>query len=354
MNQMLDESGCWGAPPYGGGANGCGLGGESCGMSCRQQWYAWTAGLFMTRGDKANCLWTTYETNNNPNQLMRFNDASLDWAGGVELRVGRRFGPCDQWAIEGDYWRIDGFSGSAGASLLPDNTVSTRFLVGDIEFAGVNGTVFFNGADSHSILRHDNFENAEINLVRAPISLGGQCCPMDLRWLVGFRYFHFDENLIFGSETALADAFLSDHVYNNLFGVQMGWEAGCRIGCNWRAFAAAKIGLYDNHIENTFDAYNSDGVHANPTAASGVTGSYPVSASKDQFSVLAQLDAGVEWQFHPQWKTFVGYRLLAATGIGMADHQFLTYVGDIPEYQRIKSNGDLILHGAFAGLEFQF
>ena len=38
------------------------------------QWYVSAAGLFMTR-DKANCLWTTYETDNNPNQLMRFNDA---------------------------------------------------------------------------------------------------------------------------------------------------------------------------------------------------------------------------------------------------------------------------------------
>ena len=81
---------------------------------------------------------------------------------------------------------------------------------------------------------------------------------------------------------------------------------------------------------------------------------YPVAASKDQFSVLAQIDAGLDWRFHPQWRAFAGYRLIAATGIGLADHQFLTYVVDIPEYSRIKSNGNLLLHGAFAGVEFRF
>jgi hypothetical protein len=179
---------------------------------------------------------------------------------------------------------------------------------------------------------------------------------MDLQWLVGFRYFHFDENLTFGSEAAgyPDDARLSDHIYNNLFGLQMGWEAGYRLGCNWRAFAGAKLGVYDNHIENNFDAYLTNNVHANPTAASGVTGSFPVGASKDQFALLAQLDLGLQWRFHPQWTAFAGYRLVAATGIGLADQQFLTYTVDIPEYQRIKGNGDLILHGAFAGLEFRF
>ncbi len=234
--------------------------------------------------------------------------------------------------------------------------MSTPLLVDSIEFAGVNGTVYFDGADDHYILRHDTFENLELNFLHMPVAVGGPCCPLDLSWLVGFRYFHFDENLIFGTEKEGLpdDARLADHIYNNLFGVQMGWEAGYRIGCTWRAFAATKVGLYDNHIENNFNAYLTNNVIANPTAASGVVGSYPVGACKDQFSVLAQLDVGLQWQFHPQWNAFVGYRLIAATGMGFADHQFLTYVVDLPEYGRIKSNGDLLLHGAFAGVEFQF
>jgi hypothetical protein len=306
----------------------------------------------MTR-DKANCLWTTYETNNNPNQIMRFNDANVDWRGGFEVKIGRRFGACNQWAVEGDYWRIDGFSGYASAS-IDGGTVSTPLIVNEIEFGGITGDVYFDGAAVHRIWRRDQFQNVEINLIRSPMDpYGGS--QVDLHWLLGVRWFNFDESLVFGAETLTPEyAFLSDRIRNNLIGVQVGLNAGYRLGYNWRLFADAKLGLYDNHIDNTFDAYRGDGVHAVPTAASGVIGSYPVAASKDQFAVLTQIDAGLDWQFHPQWRAFAGYRLIAATGIGLADHQFITYVVDIPDLMIVKTNGNLLLHGGFAGLEFRF
>ena len=356
MSQMLEESTYAGpAPAYAGAGYGGGAGqpcGEPCGPCFQAQWYVSAAGLIMTR-DKANCLWTTYETDNNPNQIMRFNDADVDWRGGFEVKVGRRFA-CGQWAVEADYWRIDGFSGFASAS-IPGWTVSTPLIVKEIEFGGITGDHYFDGAVTHRIWRRDEFQNVEINLIRSPINACGECSLLDLHWMLGVRWFNFDESLIFGTESVdPAFAFLSDRIQNNLIGAQVGLEAGCRLGYNWRAFVTPKLGLYDNHIQNTFDAYRSDGVHAVPTVASGVPGGFPVTADKDQFAVLAQIDAGLDWQFHPQWRAFAGYRLIAATGIGLADHQFLTYVVDIPEYSRIKSNGNLLLHGGFAGLEFRF
>jgi hypothetical protein len=62
----------------------------------------------------------------------------------------------------------------------------------------------------------------------------------------------------------------------------------------------------------------------------------------------------VDWQFHERWSAFLGYRLLVATGIGLADHQLTPYVVDIPELADIDTNGTLILHGAFAGLTCRF
>jgi hypothetical protein len=353
MNLMLEESGDWSAPGIAG--PGCGPGqacGGPCGPCFEPQWYVSAAGLIMTR-DKANCLWTTYESDNNPNQIMRFNDARVDWRGGFEVRIGRRFGGCGQWAVEADYWRIDGFGGFASASIT-DWTVSTPLIVDEIEFGGVPGTMYFDGAAVHRIWRSNQFQNVEINLVRNPIGPDG-CSPVDLHWLLGVRWFNFDESLVFGTETLTPEyAYLSDKIRNNLIGVQVGLNAGYRLGYNWRLYAEPKVGLYDNHIENTFDAFRADGVHAVPTAASGVPGEFPVSARKDQFAVLTQIDVGLDWQFHPQWRAFVGYRLIAATGVGLADHQFITYVVDLPEYERIKSNGNLLLHGGFAGLEFRF
>jgi hypothetical protein len=308
----------------------------------------------MMRGDKANQVLTTYQTDAFPNHLMWLTDAEEGWRNGFEARLGRRFGACGEWAVEADYWRIDSLDASASAS-VDGGTVSTPFLVGDIEFGGVNGSVLFNGASVHRIQRHDEFENFEFNLIHAPLVLGGGCCPLEVQWLAGFRWFRFDERLVFESENPNGQtAFLGDRIYNYLYGGQVGLDAGVRLGCRVRVFAAVKLGLYENHIQNTFDAQSGDGVHANPIAGSGVAGAFPVSAAEDRLAALAQWDAGVQCQICPYLYAFAGYRLLAVTGLGLADHQFLTRTVNIPEYQTIKSNGELFLHGAYAGVQVQF
>jgi hypothetical protein len=50
----------------------------------------------------------------------------------------------------------------------------------------------------------------------------------------------------------------------------------------------------------------------------------------------------------------VGYRVVAATGIGLADNQLPQYMVDIPEIANIDHNGQLILHGAFMGITYNF
>jgi hypothetical protein len=93
---------------------------------------------------------------------------------------------------------------------------------------------------------------------------------------------------------------------------------------------------------------------ATPTPASGVIGTYPVSAEKNVLSCITQVDAGVQWKFHPQWSAFIGYRVVVATGIGLADHQIPAYIVDIPSLSAVKHNGDLLLHGGVAGLTIEF
>jgi hypothetical protein len=50
----------------------------------------------------------------------------------------------------------------------------------------------------------------------------------------------------------------------------------------------------------------------------------------------------------------IGYRLVAATGMGLADHQFPNNVVDFAFLDTVKSNGNLLVHGAFAGLQIEF
>jgi len=370
ISQMLAESS---PAPSGGGACGwgCGPGVAPSAPDCGPQtaccfepkWYVSAAGLIMTR-DMANGVWTTYETGNNPNQLTRTSDADCDWRAGYDVMIGYRFGTCACWAIEGGYWTIDRLFGYARTS-LPGTTVSTPLHVDEVEFAGVPGTYFFDNAAEHVLRRSDRIQSAEVSLVRRfPCDPGsGSYTCWDLSLLAGARYFNFEEELTWGSLASggtwggnggLDEAYFREYVVNNLIGFQFGADAGYRVARSLRLFVTPKLGIYNNHIESRTDLFRGDGVQANPTAASGVVGTYPVYAQKDVFAFLAQIDVGADWEFYPGWFAFAGYRLVAATGIALADHQIPPYLVDLPAFADINTNGDLLLHGGFAGLRINF
>lgn len=366
--------------PYPGNASGAGCGGPGCGDFCsgsacgwddphcfRPTWYVSGNGLMMTRNN-ANGVATTYKTGNFPkHMLMQTTDAEVDWRGGYEAKIGVRFGPGRRWAIEGDWWAVDGLEGGDGfaaSSLVPLNTLSTPLVVNGIEFGGTNGDYFFNAASEHRLWRENRVQNAEVSLVcwfggGTP----GSCSPFDIALIAGPRYFLFEEELGFGSlatggtwggRGGLDEAYLRERISNTLLGGQIGFDAGCHLGNMFRIYFAPKFGIYNNHIVGDFLAVRGDGTTATPTAASGVTGTYPVRADKNVFSCITQIDTGIEWRFHPQWSAFVGYRLMAATGIGLADHQIPAYIVDIPALSTVKHNGDLLLHGGVAGLTVDF
>ncbi len=345
------------------GAGGCRSLGEMFGLQrdpCYQpKWYLSGAGLFLTRDDP-NGVWTTLD-NGSATRLMQTTDANVDWRGGYEVKLGGRFGPGNNWAIEGDYWTIDRFLGNAGSPPAPSGAVRTPLVVNDIQFGGVNGDTFFNNAADHRLQRINRVQSAEVNLVYR-FGETDPCCwtVFDLSVSAGPRYFQFDELLTFGGLAnggtwggagGVNEAFLSQRVYNTLIGLQLGADAGYHLARSFRLFLSPKIGFYNNHIQTRFDALRGDGVRAVPTAG---TGAYPAYGDTDAFSFMAQIDAGVDWQFAPQWSAFLGYRLVAATGIGLADHQIPTDVRDFSSLSDVKHNGNLLVHGAFAGIKLDF
>lgn len=393
ITQMLNNApndgqlgGC--APPadYGADCGGCSP--VSCAPYC-PTWFGSVAALYMGRNEP-NRLWTTFETDNNPNQLPT--DALPDWAVGGEVTIGRFFGcntcdPCDpcgnsgrMFGVEASYWGLDSMDGYSSQAIA-GGSVSTPLLVDEIEFGGVNGTVYFDSAAQHIVRRKDEFHNLEVNFLASP---GGsyqtsgcglcngrgcsRCCgygtgPFSVGWALGVRYFRFEENYLFGSVDTgrtwgeaggIYEAYLEDNVRNQLIGAQFGCDLSYRWLPNWRLFAAPKLGIYNNHVEHYFGLTRGDGVVANPTAASGVTGTYPVRSEEDALSFLSEIDLGLDWQVAPNWSMYLGYRVIFATGIALADNQIPTYVVDIPEIADIDTNGDLIVHGAFAGVTLRF
>jgi putative beta barrel porin BBP7 len=368
ITQMLSEAENPQLPAYNQSATcgtDCGEYCDPCCAPCCPNWFGSVAALYMARNEP-NRLWTSYETGNNPNQLPT--DAITDWKVGGEVSFGRYF-CCGAFAVEATYWGLDTLSGYSSQSIA-GGSVSTPLIVSDIEFGGVNGTVYFDSAAEHTVRRENEIQNIEINILGTPgVAYGGcgsgpyGCSPFSLGWNLGVRYFRFEENFLFGSVDTgrtwgeaggIYEAYLEDNVRNDLVGFQFGCDFSYTMCGNWRLFAAPKLGIYNNHVQHDFGLRRGDGVVANPTAASGMAGTYPVQSSEDVVSFLSEIDLGVDWQVAPHWSVFLGYRVIFATGIALADNQVPTYVVDIPEIADIDTNGDLVLHGAFAGVTVRF
>jgi len=369
VNQMLAEQNGYGCD------QGCGSCGpyrstldqfeqDACGTwddGYRSPWFGSISALIMGRSDSRR-LWTSYATGSEFNQLEN-TQFGMRWRWGGEVRFGRRFCcNCVPFALEATYWGTESFTGYRSTT-NPNSpyTVSTPLRIGEVWFNNTSAMYWFDGAAEHRLWRRNEFHNVEVNVIRE--QLAWTCdSPWDIGWSAGVRYFRFQEALKFGSlagghtwgqSGGLYEAYLSDNIDNNLVGVQVGFDAAYNLANGLRLFISPKFGVYDNYINQTFRAYLGDGTVAT-TGTSGVPGTYPVHSSKNVLSFLTQIDVGVDWQFARNWGFRAGYRVVAATGMGLADDQFPQYIVDIPEIADIDHCSSLVLHGAFAGLTYNY
>lgn len=319
-------------------------------------WYGSMLALVMGR-NAPNTLWTTFESGNDPHQIpLR---TRYEWRWGAEIRIGRRFCSCSgTWALEAAYWTLDPLH--SFASVRHPNGVSTTLTVGNVFFGGNAATQWFDNALEHRLHRRNEVHSLELNFARHRIFSTAEL-PWNVNCLLGVRFFRFQERLIFSSLADTAnmtdpsmgrEAFLDDRIANNLIGLQLGVDGDYYITPSLRVFVAPKFGIYNNHIEHDFRAYLSDGTVAQQFEYPGRT--YPVRSTKDLASFMTQIDVGLDWEFAPSWSARVGYRVVAVTGIGLADNQIPQFIVDIPEIANIDANGDLILHGGFAGVTYNF
>jgi hypothetical protein len=343
--------------PYSCGEAACGESTQCCtapdGYCC--PWYGSAYALVMGR-NSGNRVWTSYDWADESDQVEH-TAFGLKWRWGGEITIGRRF-CCGTRALEITYWTLDAFEGSRTTSL--ETGVATPLTVGHLSFDGSPATDWFDGALEHRLRRRDEVQSVEVNLVRQRL-LSGSGLPLDIDILLGTRFFRFEDDLVF---SALADpdemtdpgqdheAFLDEHITNELLGIQLGFDANYQLRSNWRMFITPKFGIYNNHIEHVFQAYLGDGTVA--TQSMYPTMSYPVRSDIDVVSFLTQVDLGLEWQFARNWSARLGYRAVVVTGVGLADNQIPPYIADIPEIAAIDTNGELVLHGAFFGLAYNY
>jgi hypothetical protein len=384
MNQMLAEQGyggCYGCENGGAyrGAVGryeqaaCGPCAEGagydgyCGQGAYCPWYGSVMALVMGRTDGRR-FWTSY-LDGHPETQLANNQVGMAWQWGGEARFGHRFCcNCTPCALEATFWSTAAMTGSQTTSVT-GGLVSTPLQTDNVFFydrnVGPQATDFFNGATSHTVARRDEFYNFEINLVRDQFACACDS-PWDIGWSVGVRYFRFEESLSVSAVNANVggllgpgDAYFRDDATNNLIGLQFGFDAAYNVGNCVRLFITPKVGIYDNILNSNFDArarVNALGggyVDGLIPASIGYS-DFPAHGSNNGIAFLTQIDLGADWQFTRNWSARVGYRVVAITGMGLADDQFPQYLVDTPEMGNPQHMSSLVLHGAFLGATYCF
>jgi hypothetical protein len=331
------------------GDGGCGFG--SLGDSSSIKWYGYSGGLIMTR-DLPNKVWTTYQLPNATNPILNTDDAGSGWAGGAEITFGYRFS-CE-CGIQATYWGLWDLNGSASitdptnnlATPLDTTTGAAGLLLG-----GQTPDSFFTNAHQVFLWRNDRADNVEINWAYNP-SGADSCATLQATWLAGVRLFKFDENLLWtsvaggfnlGDNGGADQANLNIHCENDMAGFECGAIVNCRLTDRLSLFGVSKVGVFGNYAESESRYYRGDGIVG-----------FDVVGHKDTVSFLGSFDLGMKYDLGPHWSIVGGYRVVAATGVALADNQIPHALGATNEFADVKTNGELILHGAFAGAAFRW
>ncbi|MDP6558345.1 MAG: hypothetical protein QGG71_27020, partial [Pirellulaceae bacterium] len=78
-------------------------------------------------------------------------------------------------------------------------------------------------------------------------------------------------------------------------------------------------------------------------------------AEKKDAAFVAEFRTGLDYQFTPCWSATIGYRVVALTGVALSTNQIpVDYISAIDSLRTVNTNGSLIAHGAYAGLEYNY
>ncbi len=332
--------------------------------------YGGANGLLMTRDDDDRLL-LTY--NGNERNALTSRDADFGYSGGFEAFMGAYLN-CGRNAVEARYWGI--FPGIQSASSLGRRTTRRHLLVPAVhEFghrwrrgaAPVLG--FFDGAERHQLTRSYQVHNVELNYLglvgcgTLPNALyGGDCSGgLTMTWLAGIRYLRFDDGLTFATSpdnltfNDANDIFYNANVINSLLGFQLGGRGYYALGCRTSIYTGIKAGVFGNEIRQHQSVTSATGAVAVTTAGPDAGADYDINNSKTDVSLLGEIDLGMNYRLTPCWNVNLGYRAVGLSGVGLATSQLpRTFFDNLDDPREVKSNGHVILHGAYLGMSYNY
>ena len=330
------------------GTGGCDLGG--CGTGRSANWVAGVNGLIFDRDyedDKSLSYSSLYPTT----QRLFSTDADLDTLGGFEAFISRR--NCNNRGWELRYWAL--FPSEADVSLgNSPYTILNGFTCIDHPPSGYTAYDIFNAADSHRIYRNTDISNLEFNLLQN----AGANCGRSWEWLAGVRWFQFNEDFryaAFSTNPAYPQLLAYDlATSNDLIGFQLGGRSEICLNRKWSLNVGLKGGIYGNRITARQAFHDENNLHGRINAGPYANQDYEFESTKNDVAFLGELDLGLIYLMSPCWRARVGYRAVGVSGVALAVDQIPYSFHDVQDINRIKSNGSLLLHGLYFGLEHSF
>jgi hypothetical protein len=344
-------------------------GGEPCGpcdagwgcTPCYQPcWYVAGGGVVMVRNRPRFEQLSFDDTDLVGQVLSTHTGVGSSYDGGAEFRVGRYLG-CGA-ALEAAYWGIYGDNQEAtvlGADLV--GFLNTVFDLRPLNIGTDNVNDLFDAAAAHRVRRDYEVHNVELNLIVGGTPCGPSC-GWNFSYLAGVRYFQFredfqyasaDANPVFGADPA-NEAYYDIDVDNDMVGFQLGARGDYYLTPSLRLYAAPKFGIYGNHMRQHSRIYNANGTAVvgpgNPLAGQ----EFDIRSSKTVTSFLGELDAGLNYQITPHWSAALGYRVVVVSNVALATDQIPDNFGDLPGVADIDYNATLIVHGAYARVQFSW
>jgi len=217
-------------------------------------------------------------------------------------------------------------------------------------------------AQIHSLRRENEFHNVEVNLLQM---LGGgygagTCGRLSYNLLAGVRYFKFRDNLLFTADTvdrvytgAVEEVNYRINLDNSLVGFQVGGEGQYCLSNRFNFDFGCKVGLFGNHVKHLSEIGGAAGY--------GVINNGPnlgrpffVDNTKNDVSMLAEVNLGGRYCLNDCWTLFGGYRAVGVAGVAIPTHQIYPDLRGIQDVELVDTNSNLILHGGYFGLECNF
>jgi hypothetical protein len=309
-----------------------------------------------------------YDTAMPRTHLLTTEDASMSYAGGVEAHIGRIID--DRWAIEGVYWGIYP-SDEVAQIFATDMTgaIGSPFDFNWLDYDNGTGPMpvgdYFDNSQVLRVLRTFSYHNVEVNFLRAPLCWTAPGCRQArLGLLTGVRYMQIEEGLDIDADAAnnafgddiVNELFYDIQVRNSLVGYQIGGQFDYCLTNRLSLQIGSKLGVFGNRMKQRQTVWGGNGsAIISATSPLGYGGSaYSASSTESDVAFVGELQAGLSVCLTKHWSLAGGYRAVALSGIATPGNQIAYRFDDLQSARQIHSNGSMVLHGAYAGLECMY